>query len=145
MSICPGGYSWEILVGVCPTVLQILTRFQTKKCNFPGPFSDLAFRQKLCHHYLDLSANKKVLQIHVEFAYFSFFLTRLELKRLRRSYNPVVPSKTIPDSRPKWAKCIPVFRPKRHKNPTRWGGTYLRSLYKGVLPPGYMPGSREES
>ena len=29
----------------------------------------------------------------------------------------------------------PVFRPKRRKNPTRWGGTYLYSLYKGV-PPG---------
>ena len=29
-------------------------------------------------------------------------------------------SKTIPDSRPKWAKCIPVFRPKRRKNPTRY-------------------------
>ena len=30
---------------------------------------------------------------------------------------------------------VPVFRPKRRKNPTRWGGTYLYSLYKGV-PPG---------
>ena len=29
-----GGYSWEFLVGVCRPVLQILTRFQTKKCNF---------------------------------------------------------------------------------------------------------------
>ena len=25
------------------------------------------------------------------------------------------------------------FRPKRHKNPTRWGGTSLYSLYKGVF------------
>ena len=47
----------------------------------------------------------------------------------------VVPSKTQPDSRPKWAKCIPVFRPKRRKNPTRWGGTYVYGLYKGVAPP----------
>ena len=28
-----GGYSWEFFVGVCLPVLQILTRFQTKKCN----------------------------------------------------------------------------------------------------------------
>ena len=42
--------------------------------------------------------------------------------------------KTIPDSRPKWAKFIPVFRQKRRKNPTRWGVTYLYSFYKGVLP-----------
>ena len=58
----------------------------------------------------------------------------------------VVPSKTIPDSRPKWVKCIPVFRLKRRKNLTRWGGTYLYihryfiylesyGLYKGVHPP----------
>ena len=62
---------------------------------------------------------------HFEFAYFSFFLTHLELKRKLRSYTSVVPSKTIPDSRPKWVKCIFVFRPKRRKNPTRWGGTYV--------------------
>ena len=30
-----GGVSLEFLVGVCSWVLQILTRFQTKKCNFP--------------------------------------------------------------------------------------------------------------
>ena len=33
------------------------------------------------------------------------------------------------------SKTIPVFRPKRPKNPSRWGGTYLYGLYKGVLPP----------
>ena len=36
----PGRYSWEILVGMCRPVLQILTLFQTKKCNFPHPFLD---------------------------------------------------------------------------------------------------------
>ena len=54
---CPprggGGYPWEFLVGVCRPVLQILTLFQNKKCNFPYPFSDLAFRQKLCYNYMD--------------------------------------------------------------------------------------------
>ena len=35
-----GGYSSEFLVGVCHLVLQTLTRFQTKKCNFPHLFSD---------------------------------------------------------------------------------------------------------
>ena len=32
-------FSWEFLVGVCRPVLQILTRFQTQKCNFLYPFS----------------------------------------------------------------------------------------------------------
>ena len=37
----------------------------------------------------------------------------------------VVRYKTIPDSRLKWAKCLPVFGPKKRKNHTRWGGTKL--------------------
>ena len=45
------------------------------------------------------------------------------------------PSRTIPDSRLKWAKSVPFFRPKRRKNPTLWGGTYLYGLCKGVPPP----------
>ena len=43
----PRGYSWEFLVGVCRPVLQILTRFQTKKCFFSA--SDFRF-----HIYLSL-------------------------------------------------------------------------------------------
>ena len=39
----------------------------------------------------------------------------------------------IPDQ--KSAKFIPVFRPKRRKNPTLWGSTYLYGLYKGGPPP----------
>ena len=46
---------------------------------------------------------KKILQIHFEFKYFPFFLWN---NKLIRSYTPIVPSKTIPDSRPKWAKFI---------------------------------------
>ena len=36
----PGRCPWEFLVGLCRPVLQILTRFQTKKCYSPHPFSD---------------------------------------------------------------------------------------------------------
>ena len=39
----PGGYHWQFLVGVCRPVLQILTLFQTKKGNFPHPFSGQTF------------------------------------------------------------------------------------------------------
>ena len=35
----PGGYSWQFLVEMCRSLLHILTRFQTKKCNFPHRFS----------------------------------------------------------------------------------------------------------
>ena len=37
----PGGYSPEIWVGVCGPLLETLTLFQTKICDFPCPISDL--------------------------------------------------------------------------------------------------------
>ena len=78
-----GGYSWEFLVGVCRPVLQILTRFQTKKCNFSHPFSDQTFKIHTRFHTWPLGRNyviiaqirtqtKKILQIHFEFAVFLF-------------------------------------------------------------------------
>ena len=73
--------------------------------------------------------------MQLEFAYFHFVLIHLELKQEIRSYSLVSPSKTIPDTRPKLAKCIPVFRPKRPQNHTLWGGAYLYVLYKGEHPP----------
>ena len=52
----------------------------------------------------------------------------------------VVPSKTIPDSRPKWAKSVPAFRPKRRKKPPaktlpdRAAHTYMACIRE--YPPG---------
>ena len=83
---------------------------------------------------LRLERKQKLFQMHFEFAYFYFVLVHLELKRQLHSYAPVVPSKTTPDSRPKSAKRIPVFRPKRRTNRTLWGGAYLYGLYKGSTP-----------
>ena len=39
-SVFPGGVLLGILGGGCLPILQIMTRFQTKKCTFPHPFSD---------------------------------------------------------------------------------------------------------
>ena len=44
------------------------------------------------------------------------------------------PSKTIPDSRPKWANSVTVFTPKRRKNHTLGGARYLYGLSKGFPP-----------
>ena len=59
---------------------------------------------------------------------FLFLSYSFGMEAIKFSYIPVVPSKTIPDSRLKWAECIPVFRPKRRKNTTRWAGTYLYGI-----------------
>ena len=87
-----GGYSCEFLVGVCRPVLQILTRFQTKKLNFPHPFSDKNSKIHTRFQTWPLGKNyviltliraqiKKMFKSIFEFAYFSFFLIHLELKR----------------------------------------------------------------
>ena len=49
----------------------------------PYPLLDLAFRQKLCYHYLNWRTDKKnTSNPHdLEFSYFSFFPIHLELKR----------------------------------------------------------------
>ena len=73
--------------------------------------------------FLILERKQKILQIrNFEFAYFSFFLTDFELNDKPRSYTPVVPSRTIPDPRLKWAKCTGVFIPKRRKNTKKIDG-----------------------
>ena len=54
-------------------------------------------------------------------------------------YTLLIPSKTIPDSRPKWAKSIPVFRQKQHKHPTHWGGTYPYMAYTRACTREYHP------
>ena len=65
---------------------------------------------------------------------FLFLSFSFGIEMINTPIHPVVPSKTIHDSRPKRAKRISVFRPKRPKNPTRWGGTYPYGLYTGVSP-----------
>ena len=72
-----GGHSLKFLVGVCRTVPQIATLFQTKNFHFSHPFSDLASK-KLCHHFLHSTPTKNISYSH---NYFSFFLIHLELKR----------------------------------------------------------------
>ena len=69
-----GGYFWEILVGVCRPVLQILPLFQTQKCHSPHPFSDLASNVIGSLSDLKLLRSESQHKIHSEFACFLAFL-----------------------------------------------------------------------
>ena len=89
---------------VCRPVLQILTLFQTQKCHFHPRFSDLEVvtkRNITClrkmSSLLRLKLQKKFFKIYFQFAYYTFFLIHLELKRRTHWYITVVPSYTIPD------------------------------------------------
>ena len=64
-SVTPGG---GVLLGW--GCIQMLTLFQTKKCHFSHPFSDLACK-KLCRHYLDWNTNKNNFLIYT-FLFFSY-------------------------------------------------------------------------
>ena len=133
------GYSWQFLVGACHTVLQILTLFQTKICHFSHPFSDLASKIHNRFQTWPLRNYVIITQIRTPTKKISFFLIYLKLKQWIRSYITVGSSKPVPDSRPKWAKTIPVLRSKRRNKHTLWNGTYLYGLYMGVPSP--LPGS----
>ena len=123
------GYSWEFLVGVCHLFPQISTLLQTKKCNFSQPFLDQTSKiharfqtwalgiKYVIFTYIRSQTNKFfkfIWNLHIQFLFLSY---SFGMEAINFSYIPVVPSKTIPDSRLKWAKCIPVFRPKRCKTP----------------------------
>ena len=125
----------------------------------PNPFSNLEeVKTRNIHVYVGKNyviitsiktPTKIFLQILLEFAYYSFFLIHLKLKRQIRSYNPAVPSKTLHDSRPKSAnsdytrfqtetaqKRYPLGR--RHTNMV-WKREYIFSF---PPPPAVFDGTR---
>ena len=110
-----------------------------QKCNFPHPFSDQKSKihtrfntRPLGRNYVittQIRAQTKKFQNHFEFAYLSLIsFYSFGIETINTFKHSVVPSKSIPDSRPEWAKRISVFRPNRRKSPTRWGGTYIYGL-----------------
>ena len=124
----PWGYPWEFLVGVCRPVHKIQTRSQTKKCHFPPRFqtrplkSITVFRPglqtEIMLSLLRLERKPKKCLNPFRIRMFLFLSYSFGIETINTFIPSVVPSKTIPVSRPKWAKCIPVCRPKRRKNPT---------------------------
>ena len=105
-----GEYSWKFLMEVCHPVLQILILLQTKKCNFPHPFSDQT--SKIRTRFLTSSLERKqknssnAFQIRIfPFLSYSFGIDTI---------NTFIHSRS----------SLKNFRPNRHKNHSRyWGST----------------------
>ena len=110
---------------VCRRVLQILTKFQTKQCNLPHPFSNLTSK------------------IYTRFQTWLFgrnyAIIRAQTKRMVNPFRiriflflpfSVIPSKTIPDSRPNGQSVSDPFSDQNGaKTLFRWGGTYTYIAY----------------
>ena len=92
------GTSWKFLVAVCRPVLQILTLFQTKHCNFPHPFSDLASKIHTRFHVIITNIRrptKRPLKIHFEIIGILLFLFySFGIETTNKFIHPVVSSKT---------------------------------------------------
>ena len=99
---------------VCCPILQILTLFRAKKCRFKTlPLNSLRFQLLISERQQKNFLKRPISNSHIIFFSYSFGIR----KRQIRSCTPVRPSKTIPDSRPKCAKSIPVFRTETAQKP----------------------------
>ena len=145
----------EKLGGVCSTLPETLTLFQTKICDFPCPISDLI--KNLIPYFRPEALEPGAWPERVTSCYGTYTVVGVNIKRemdLSPNDEEVANSskkhakfktrrqKAIPCFRPKWSKLIPYFKPKRLKK-TFWLGTYLYSLNKG-LPPSPPPRPRGE-
>ena len=120
------GYVW-----VCRPVLEILSHFQTKNVIFHTRFqtrpltSIPVFRPELWAEImlslLRLERKQKHYSQPFRIRIFFFLSYSFGIEAINRFRHSVVPLKTISDSRPKWTKSIPVFRPKRRKKPYPMG------------------------
>ena len=121
-----GGVLLRILGGAVPPDSPNPDPISTKTCHFSHQFSGLASK-KLRHHYLDKNSIKKDFRTSISNSHIS--LSFLLIWNWRDEY--VLPSRTIPDSSPKWTKWLPVFRSKRRKNPTLWSIKSKKTGSKG--------------
>ena len=114
---------------------KIHTRFQTCRCTWLS----IAYASVLNGSQRTKMNRYWNVAGMIYFIYFSFSLTSYSTRLLGRKISLKafvnVPPITIPNFRPNCSKSIRVFRPKRLKNHTLWGGTYLYTWYRGVPPP----------
>ena len=117
------GNSWQ--------VLRVLTQFRPENCHFSHPFSDLASK------------------IHTRFRTWRWSQNATIHVYINRNYviisEIIKPTKHIHTLRrlpckPKWAKSVPVFRPKGGQNHTLWRDhTYMDYIHTPPPPPRHIP------
>ena len=116
-----------------PKWAKCIPVFRPKQRKNPTPvsYTHLRAHETGRNYVCILSADKNNSPNSFRIRIFLFLSYLFGIKTINTFIHSGSSLETIPDFRPKWAKCIPVFRPKQRKNPTRWGGTYL--LYVCLL------------
>ena len=142
----PGGYFQENSVGVCFTLLETLTLFQTKICDFCYPISDLI---KNLVHYFRTEDLEPVAWPERETSCYGTYTVGVNIKRemvLSPNDEEIASSKKPTHFKTRVHKpylisdqngrnWYPISDQNGWKNHTFWHRTYLYSLYKGVPPP----------
>ena len=126
-----GGYSWEFLIGVCCPVLQILTKFQTQKCNFLHPFSDQT--SKIHTRLLRLECKQKNSSNPFRIRIFLFLSYSFGIETINTFIHSRSSLENHTRFQTKMSKVYTRFQTKTAQNPTRWGGTYLHNYIHTCL------------
>ena len=79
--LLPGGYSWIFLVGAVPPGSPNPDVISDQKMSFFTSVLRPGLREIISSQLRLEQQQNRFLKIHFEFAYFSFFLTHLELKQ----------------------------------------------------------------
>ena len=151
-------------MGVCLPVLQILTRFQTKKCNstpvrvhirketWPRPlgrnhvipqYQGLATSRPLVERSEPFLADESLHSIgrkHKNYSnpfrirLFLFLSYLFGIETIKMFILSRIFFENPTRFQTKMGKVYTRFQTKTTQNPTRWGGTYPYGVYKGVPP-----------
>ena len=138
-------------MGMCRPILQILTLFQTKRCQFPHPFSNLeevTKRNITCLHKTEIMSPllrlerqqkdflKSISNSHIRVSFFLSYSLGIETTTTSIHKRSSFVNHTR-FGRSEWAKSIPVFKPTRSILP--WSDTTYVDKIREYSPPPRPP------
>ena len=131
-----GGYFQKNWVGVCCTLPETLTLFQTKICDFPYPISDLI--KNLIPYFRPEALEPSAWPERVTSCYGTYTVVGVNIKRemvLSPNDEEVAnSSKKHTQFKTRVHKPYPISDQNGWKKHTLWRRTYPYSLYKGLPP-----------
>ena len=104
--------------------------FSDQKMSFSTPVFRPGLQAEIVSSLLKLECKQKILQMHFVFVYYFLFHSYSFLKQCSTSIHSRSSLENHTQFQTKMGKVyVPVFLPKRPKNHTLWGSTYLYGLW----------------